>query len=113
MKMIEAIIQPDKLDSVKKEIRETGISKMTVFRVKGCGKQMGYTESYRGQTHKVNLLQKVCIRIAVNKDFVQKTIDAIVKAARSGEIGDGKIFVQPLDRCIRIRTGEEGEEAIG
>jgi len=113
MKMIEAIIQPDKLDSVKNELRLAGISKMTVFRVKGCGKQMGYTESYRGQTHKVNLLQKVCIRIAVNIDFEQKTIDAIVKGARSGEIGDGKIFVQPLDRCIRIRTGEEGEDAIG
>ena len=113
MKMIEVIIQPDRLDYVKEELHKEGISKMTVFRVKGCGKQMGYTESYRGQTHKVNLLQKVCIRVAVNEEFVQKTIDAIIKGARSGNIGDGKIFVQPLEQCIRIRTGEESEKAIG
>jgi nitrogen regulatory protein P-II 1 len=113
MKMVEAIIQPDKLQEVKQQLREAGISKMTVFRVKGCGKQMGYTESYRGRTYEVNLLPKVCIRVAVNDEFVQKTIDTIIEAARSGTIGDGKIFVTPLEQCIRIRTGETGSDAIG
>jgi len=113
MKMVEAIIQPDKLPVVKKQLREAGITKMTVFRVKGCGQQMGYTESYRGRTFEVNLLPKVCIRIAVNDEFVQKTIDVIIEASRSGTIGDGKIFVSPLEQCIRIRTGETGSDAIG
>ncbi|NPA25028.1 MAG: P-II family nitrogen regulator [Deltaproteobacteria bacterium] len=113
MKMVEAIIQPDKLPAVKQHLRDSGITKMTVFRVKGCGQQMGYTESYRGRTYEVNLLPKVCIRIAVNDEFVQKTVDAIIEAARSGTIGDGKIFVTPLEQCIRIRTGETGAEAIG
>jgi len=113
MKMVEAIIQPDKLPAVKKQLREAGITKMTVFRVKGCGQQMGYTESYRGRTYEVNLLPKVCLRIAVNDEFVQKTIDVIIEAARSDNIGDGKIFVSPLEQCVRIRTGETGAEAIG
>jgi len=113
MKMIEAIIQPDKLQAVKHELHEAGVYKMTVFRVKGCGQQMGYTESYRGRTFEVNLLPKVCLRIAVNDEFVQVTIDAIIKAARSDNIGDGKIFILPLEECIRIRTGETGDVAIG
>lgn len=113
MKMIEAIIQPEALPKVKAALREAEINKMTVFPVKGCGTQMGYTESYRGQAHEVNLLPKVCLRIAVNEDFVDKTIDVIVEAARSGEIGDGKIFVLPLEQCIRIRTNERGPKAIG
>ncbi|NIA19660.1 MAG: transcriptional regulator [Xanthomonadaceae bacterium] len=113
MKMVEAIIQPDKLQAVKEKLRDAGITKMTVFRVKGCGQQMGYTESYRGRTFEVNLLPKVCVRIAVNEYFVQNTIDAIIAGARSDVIGDGKIFVQPLEQCIRIRTGETGAEAIG
>jgi len=113
MKMIEAIIQPDCLVSVKAELKKRNVSKMTVFHVKGCGTQMGYTESYRGQTHEVNLIGKVCIRIAVNDDFVEPVIQAITLGARSGEIGDGKIFIQPLEECIRIRTGEKGVPAIG
>lgn len=113
MKMIEAIIQPDLLGPVKAELKKHNVSKMTVFHVKGCGQQMGYTESYRGQTHEVNLVPKVCIRIAVNDDFVGPVVDAITSTARTGEIGDGKIFIQPLDECIRIRTGEKGEKAIG
>ncbi len=113
MKMIEAIIQPDQLESVKKELYKENVGKMTVFQVKGCGQQMGYTESYRGVTHQVNLLPKVCIRIAVNDSFVDQTVQAIMKGARSGNIGDGKIFVQPLEQCYRIRTGEDGEEAVG
>ena len=86
---------------------------MTVHRVRGCGQQRGYSESYRGKVYKVNLLEKVKLEIAVNEDFVQPTIDAIIQGARSGNIGDGKIFVTDLQRCIRIRTGEEGHEAIG
>ena len=113
MKLVEAIIQPEKLSAVKKALREAGITKMTVSRVKGCGQQMGYMESYRGQRHDVNLMDKVSIRIGVNDGFVQPAIDAIVGAARTGTIGDGKIFVLPLERCVRIRTGEEGGEAIG
>ncbi len=113
MKMIEAIIQPDYLSAVKAELIKNNVSKMTVFHVKGCGQQMGYTESYRGQKHDVNLLSKVCIRIAVNDDFVKPVVDCIIKASRTGEIGDGKIFIQPLEECIRIRTGESGDDAIG
>ncbi len=113
MKMIEAIIQPDCLVAVKAELKKHNVSKMTVFHVKGCGQQMGYTESYRGQTHEVNLIPKVCIRVAVNDEYVQPVVDAITRGARTGEIGDGKIFIQPLDECIRIRTGENGNSAIG
>lgn len=113
MKMIEAIIQPEQLDSVKKELFHENVGKMTVFQVKGCGQQMGYTESYRGTTHNVNLLPKVCVRIAVNDSFVDSTVQAIIRGAKSGNIGDGKIFVQPLEQCYRIRTEESGEEAVG
>jgi len=113
MKMIEAIIQPEKLEAVKSELLKIQVGKMTVFQVRGCGQQMGYVESYKGQIHKVNLLPKICIRIAVNDEFVKPTVDAILTGARTGNIGDGKIFIQPLEECIRIRTGEEGTEAIG
>jgi nitrogen regulatory protein P-II 1 len=81
--------------------------------VRGCGQQKGFSESYRGQIRKVNLLEKVRIEIAVNDDFVEATIEAIIKSAQSGHIGDGKIFVMPMERCIRIRTRETGSEAIG
>ena len=113
MKKIEAIIQPDALEGVKECLYEAEIYKMTVHRVRGCGQQKGYSESYRGKIYKVNLLEKVKIEIAVNDNFVQPCIDAIIKGARSGNIGDGKIFVTDIDRCIRIRTGEEGSAAIG
>ena len=113
MKKIEAIIQPEKLDDVKEELFKAEVFKMTVSRVKGCGQQRGYTESYRGRIYKVNLLPKVKIEIAVNEDFVDKTIAAIIKGAYTGNIGDGKIFVYDLPRCIRIRTKEEGPQAIG
>jgi nitrogen regulatory protein P-II 1 len=89
------------------------VYKMSVTNAMGCGQQAGHTELYRGVETEVNLLKKVRIEIAVNDDFVQPTIDAVIKGARSGEIGDGKIFVLPIEQCIRIRTGETGGEAIG
>lgn len=113
MKKIEAIIQPEALEKVKEALFEAEIHKMTVYKVRGCGQQRGYTESYRGKIYKVNLLEKVKIDIAVNDQFVKPAVDAIINAARSGNIGDGKIFITNLEGCIRIRTGEEGSEAIG
>ncbi len=113
MKMVSAIIQPEKLDDVKQALFNAEIHKMTVSRVKGCGQQRGYDESYRGQVHHVNLLDKIRIDIAVNEEFVKPTIKAIIKGAATGHIGDGKIFVMPLEECIRISTGEEGSKAIG
>lgn len=113
MKMIIAIIQPQKLDDVKNSLFHNDIHKITVSRVRGCGKQMGYTEHYRGQVRSVNLLEKIRIEIAVNDAFVDETVKAIIKGARSGEIGDGKIFIMPMDDCIRIRTDETGHNAIG
>ncbi|MCX7817706.1 MAG: P-II family nitrogen regulator [Kiritimatiellae bacterium] len=113
MKLITAIIQPEKLPDVKAALFQAQVYKMTVSNVIGCGQQMGYTESYRGAVTEVNLLKKVRLDIAVNEAFVQPTIDAIIKGARTGRIGDGKIFVTDLLECIRIRTGERGGEAIG
>lgn len=113
MKMIIAVIQPTKLPDVKKALFEADVKKMTVTNVIGCGQQAGYTESYRGSVMEINLIKKVRIEIAVNENFVKPTIDAIIKGARSGKIGDGKIFVLDLPQCIRIRTGEEGQEAVG
>jgi nitrogen regulatory protein P-II 1 len=113
MKMIVAIVQPEKLEDVKDALFHAEVCKMTVSRVKGCGQQGGFTEHYRGQIRTVNLLDKVKFEIAVNDEFVKPTVDAIVKAAKSGVIGDGKIFVMPMDECIRIRTDETGSDAIG
>lgn len=113
MKLIIAMIQPHKLPDVKKALFEEEVYKMTVTNVLGCGQQKGYTETYRGVIHEVNLIKKVRLEIAVNEDFEERTIDAIKKGAYSGSIGDGKIFVLDLPRCIRIRTGEEGHDAIG
>ena len=113
MKLVTAIIQPEKLPDVKAALFAAEIHKMTVSNVIGCGQQMGFKETYRGAVTEVNLLKKVRLDIAVNDDFVQRTIDAIIKGARSGKIGDGKIFVTALEECIRIRTGDKGKEAIG
>lgn len=113
MKLITAYIQPEKLSDVKQALYEAEVFKMSVTNALGCGQQKGYHETYRGVGIEVNLLKKVRIEIGVNEDFVQPTIDAIVKGARTGNIGDGKIFVMPLERCVRIRTGEEGNDAIG
>jgi nitrogen regulatory protein P-II 1 len=113
MKLIIAFIQPEKLSDVKQELYKAEVYKMSVTNALGCGQQKGYHESYRGVDIEVNLLKKVRIEIGVNEDFVQPTIDAIIKGARTGQIGDGKIFILPLDECIRIRTGETGNDAIG
>ena len=113
MKMIMAVIQPEKLTDVKKVLMEAGVGKMTALNVIGCGQQMGYSETYRGAISEVNLLKKVELQIAVNDNFVKPTVDAIIRGARTGNIGDGKIFILDLPECIRIRTGETGKEAIG
>jgi nitrogen regulatory protein P-II 2 len=114
MKLIIAYIQPDKLNSVKDELFRSEVFKVSVIpNALGCGQQKGYTEAYRGHITEVNLRMKTRLEIAVNDAFVKPTIDAIIKGARSGKIGDGKIFVVPLEECIRIRTGETGGEAIG
>ncbi len=113
MKLIIAYIQPDKLNDVKQELYKAEVFKMSVTNAMGCGQQMGFTESYRGVAIEVNLLKKVRIEIGVNDDFVQKTVDAIIAGAKTGNIGDGKIFVLPMEGCIRIRSGETGNDAIG
>jgi nitrogen regulatory protein P-II 2 len=113
MKMIVAVVQPERLDKVKEALFHAEVHKMTVSRVRGCGQQGGYDEHYRGQVKSVNLLEKIRLEIAVNDEFGRPTIEAIVKGAKSGAIGDGKIFVIPLDECIRIRTDEKGSAAIG
>ena len=113
MKLIIAYIQPHKLEDVKKALAEAEVAKLSVTNSLGCGAQKGYHESYRGVEFDVNLLKKIRLEIAVKEPFVQKTIDAIIGAARTGEIGDGKIFVLEMSECIRIRTGEKGSDAIG
>lgn len=113
MKLVIAYIQPHKLQDVKRTLYEAKVCKMSVTNAMGCGEQHGYEESYRGIKFEVNLLKKVRLEIAVNEDFVEKTIDAICAGAKTGNIGDGKIFVVDLPECIRIRTGEKGKKAIG
>ncbi len=113
MKMVVAVVRPEAVQDVKDALFKAEIHKMTVSHVKGCGQQKGYTESYRGNILQVNLLNKVRFEIVVNDNFVKPTIDAIFSAARTGNIGDGKIFVLPVEQCYRIRTGEEGSDAIG
>jgi nitrogen regulatory protein P-II 2 len=115
MKMIEAIVQPSKLEAVKEALSEVDVVRLTISAVHGFGRQKGHLEVYRGHEYTVNLLRKVKLQIAVNDEFVEPTVNAIIKAGRSGEegkVGDGKIFVLPLEDCIRIRTGERGPEAI-
>ena len=113
MKLIIAYIQPHKLQDVKNALYKAKVCKISVTNALGCGEQHGYEESYRGIKFEVNLLKKVRIEIAVNQDFVEKTIEAIIEGAKTGSIGDGKIFVMDLCECIRIRTGQRGQEAIG
>jgi len=113
MKLIIAYIQPHKLNDVKRSLYKAEVYKMSVTNSLGCGQQMGYHESYRGVDIEVNLLKKLRLEIAVNDDFVERTVKAIIEGAKTGQIGDGKIFVLDLPQCIRIRTEESGQEAIG
>jgi nitrogen regulatory protein PII len=112
MKMITAIIKPFKLDDVRDAIGEIGIQGMTVTEVRGFGRQKGHTELYRGAEYVVDFLPKLKLEIAVPDDQVDAVVEAIADAAASGRIGDGKIFVQPLEKAVRIRTGEEGDKAL-
>ena len=112
MKLIIAIIKPFKLDEVKTGLAEVGIEGMTVTEVKGFGRQKGHTEIYRGSEYTVDFLPKVKIEIAVTDDVVNKAVDVIVKTAKSGKIGDGKVFVLPLESVVRVRTGESGDAAV-
>ena len=113
MKLIIAYVQPEQLNEVKQSLYEKEVYKMSVTNAMGCGQQKGYHETYRGADIEVNLLKKVRIEIAVNDDFVDVTVDALIAGARTGNIGDGKIFILDLPECIRIRTGEKGPEAVG
>lgn len=112
MKKIEAIIKPFKLDDVREALSEIGVAGMTAIEVKGFGRQKGHTELYRGAEYVIDFLPKVKIDLVVKDDLVDSCIEAITKAARTGKIGDGKIFVSNVDRVVRIRTGEEGDEAV-
>ncbi|HBO85279.1 MAG: transcriptional regulator [Deltaproteobacteria bacterium GWC2_42_11] len=112
MKKIEAIIKPFKLDEVKKALNDIHIEGMTVTEVKGFGRQKGHTELYRGAEYAVDFLPKVKIEIVTNDDMAVKVVEAIQNAARTGKIGDGKIFVSSIEECVRIRTGERGKEAL-
>src|SRR5438477_13165727 len=113
MKYIVAIIRPEKLEAVQAELEAHEIVLMTVSDVRGCGRQRGYTETFRGGQIPVRLISKVKLEIAVNEQFVEPAVNSILEAARSDKIGDGKIFVLPLEQCYRIRTGEAGSVAIG
>ena len=112
MKKIEAIIKPFKLDEVREALSEIGITGLTVSEVKGFGRQKGHTELYRGAEYVVDFLPKIKIEIVVSTAHVEPAIEAIIKAARTGKIGDGKIFVMPVEQVVRVRTGETNEEAI-
>ncbi len=112
MRMIEAVIKPFKLDEVKEALHGIGIQGMTVTEVRGFGRQKGHTELYRGAEYVVDFLPKIKVEIAVTDDLVDKVVEAIVTAANTGRIGDGKIFVLPMEEVVRIRTGERGAEAV-
>ncbi|HLU20408.1 MAG TPA: P-II family nitrogen regulator [Pusillimonas sp.] len=112
MKLIAAIIKPFKLDEVREALAEIGVSGLTVTEVKGFGRQKGHTELYRGAEYVVDFLPKIRVEVVVPAEMVEAAIEAIVKAARTGKIGDGKIFVMPVEQAIRIRTGECGNEAL-
>ncbi len=112
MKLVSAIIKPFKLDDVREALSEIGVQGITVTEVKGFGRQKGHTELYRGAEYVVDFLPKVKLEVAVNDDLIEQVIEAISKAANTGKIGDGKIFVYPLEQAVRIRTGETGPEAL-
>lgn len=113
MKLIIAYIKPERLNAVKQELYKREIFKISVSTALGCGQQKGYMEAFRGVLREVNLLKKMRLAIGVNDEYVETTIAGICAGARTGKIGDGKIFVLPLEDCVRIRTGERGNDAIG
>ncbi|MBD7911485.1 MULTISPECIES: P-II family nitrogen regulator [Clostridium] len=112
MKKIEAIIRPSRLEALKDELHEAKISGLTISQVLGCGQQMGWTEQYRSNKVLINILPKIEIKLIVDDDNVDNIVDLIIKVARTGEVGDGKIFISNVEDCIRIRTGERGKEAL-
>ncbi|MDF2234243.1 MULTISPECIES: P-II family nitrogen regulator [Albimonas] len=112
MKKIEAIIKPFKLDEVKEALQEIGVQGLSVIEAKGFGRQKGHTELYRGAEYVVDFLPKMKLEVVVDEDMVERAVEAIVAAARTGKIGDGKIFVSNVEQAIRIRTGEEGADAL-
>jgi nitrogen regulatory protein PII len=112
MKLIEAIIRPHKLQDVKSALADIGVVGMTVTDVRGCGRQKGHVERYRGSEYTVDLLSKVKIEVAVNESQVDEVVQTMAGAARTGEIGDGKIFVRPVEQVIRVRTGDRNEDAL-
>ena len=112
MKLITAVIKPFKLDDVREALSEIGVQGLTVTEVKGFGRQKGHTELYRGAEYVVDFLPKVKLEVAVTEDLLDQVIDAITHSARTGKIGDGKIFVTPVEQAVRIRTGESGDEAL-
>jgi nitrogen regulatory protein P-II 1 len=112
MKKVEAVVRPHLLDAVKAALQDVGIVGMTVSEVKGFGRQKGHTETYRGSEYKVDFLPKVKIDVVVPDDVVEKVVEAVLKTAKTGKFGDGKIFVTSLDNVVRIRTGERGEDAL-
>jgi len=113
MKLIVAYIQPERLNAVKQALYENDVFKMSVTNALGCGEEKGYQETYRGADIEVSLLKKIRLEIALNEEFLKPAVDAIIKGAKTGNIGDGKIFIHNLDECIRIRTGDTGKDAIG
>jgi len=112
MKKIEAIIKPFKLDDVKEQLSDLGLQGMTVTELKGFGRQKGHTEVYRGAEYVVDFLPKIKVEVIVEDDRVEEVMESLCSAARTGKIGDGKIFVLPVEECVRIRTGERGEQAL-
>jgi nitrogen regulatory protein P-II 1 len=112
MEKVEAIIRPERLQSVQDSLDALGVSGLTVTEVVGCGRQKGYTEQYRGQRVNISLLHKIKVEAVVPSEVVESVVDAIVSAARTGEEGDGRVFISPITQAVRIRTGERGEESV-
>jgi nitrogen regulatory protein P-II 1 len=112
MKKIEAIVRPHLLEAVKNALQEVGVVGMTVIEVKGFGRQKGHTETYRGTEYKVELIPKVKVEVALPNELVEAAVEAVLKTAKTGKFGDGKVFVSTLDDVVRIRTGEHGEQAL-